>query len=217
MALLIQRDSLAYAVLVGLVIAAALSEVLATYIGQARDGQRRLMGVLGESLLLLRRSTNVASEDRWTKQFFVAVALVGLIGAYLLAAREPPLRAYADNWWTLGLGAIMTLSGIAIRSWAVWTLGRFFRREVTIEPGQPLIRSGPYRWVRHPAYAGNLLSYAGLGLAFGSWASAALLFTAALIGVLPRIRVEESALQRAYGDPYRRYRATTAGLIPGVW
>ncbi len=217
MDLLIQRDRVAHAVLIGTVVAAVGGEVAATYLGQARDGRRRIGGSVLESLLLIRRRDDAESEDRWTKQFLIGALLAGLIGAYLLAEHVPSLRAGADTWWTLGFGVAVALAGIALRSWAVWTLGRYFRREVTIEAGQRVIRSGPYRRVRHPAYAGNLLTYVGIGLALGSWVSLAILLVATVVGMLPRIRVEEQALERSFGQDYADYRQATARLIPHVW
>jgi protein-S-isoprenylcysteine O-methyltransferase Ste14 len=80
-----------------------------------------------------------------------------------------------------------------------------------------VITIGPYRWVRHPAYAGNLLTYAGLGLILGSWLSAAVVFAAAFIGLLPRIKLEERTLERAFGPDYLEYERATARLIPHLW
>jgi protein-S-isoprenylcysteine O-methyltransferase Ste14 len=97
------------------------------------------------------------------------------------------------------------------------TLGRHFRREVTIEPGQRLVRRGPYRLLRHPAYTGILLFCAGLGLAFGSWVSAAVALLVVFAGMLPRIRVEERALAQAFGADYEDYASSTARVLPYVW
>lgn len=217
MTLLIQRDSLAHDLFIAVVIAAVAGELAATYFGQARDGTRRAAGSVLESVLLFRRRDDVQAEDRWTKQILIGTILAGLIGAYLISDRAPSLRIGADDWWTLAVGIATALAGIALRSWAVWTLGTYFRREVTVEEGQPLIRSGPYRWVRHPAYAGNVITYTGIGLALGSWVSAAILLVAAFVGLIPRVRIEERALERNFGRDYAEYRVTTARLVPHVW
>lgn len=216
MSLLIEHNPAAHALFIGTVVVAAGAEVAATYLGQARDGERRLGGSVAEALLLRKRSGGSAA-DRWTKQVLVATVMAGLIAAYLLASRDRGIRAYADGWTTLALGIALVVAGVALRSWAVWTLGRFFRREVTVEAGQHVVRSGPYRFVRHPAYAGNLLMYAGFGLAIGSWVSAALVLAVATAAHIPRIRVEEAELERELGSDYRDYERTTARLVPGVW
>lgn len=213
---MIQSDHAARDVVVGLAVAAVVAEVAATYIGQARDGRRRLGASVLEGVLLTRRRDAAQAGDRGTKQILVVAVLIGFLAAVEIA-RVPALRSFANTWWTFTVGALVMLSGIVLRSWSVWTLGRFFRREVTIEPDQRVITTGPYRWVRHPAYAGNLLTYAGLGLILGSWLSAAAVLIAAFIGLLPRIRLEERSLEGAFGPAYLAYERATARLVPHLW
>jgi protein-S-isoprenylcysteine O-methyltransferase Ste14 len=203
--LLIESDHAAREVLVAVVAAAAVAEVVATYLGQARDGRRRIGPTVAEAVLLTRRDS-ARANDRGTKQILVVAALVGLLFGWGIA-HVPALRTYANTWWTLAIGASIALAGVVLRSWSVWTLGRHFRREVTIEADQRVITTGPYKWVRHPAYAGNLLTYAGLGLALGSWVSAAVVLTAAFVGLLPRIKLEERTLD---GHSGRRMLTTSA-------
>jgi protein-S-isoprenylcysteine O-methyltransferase Ste14 len=198
-------------------VALVAGEVGATYVGRARDGERHLLGSLAESLLLTRRRDGAVPQDRSTKWIIVLASRVGLLAALLIALFVPGLRAYANDWWTLGLGVAIVLAGVALRAWAIVTLGRYFRREVTIEPGQALVRRGPYRLLRHPSYSGILLSCFGLGLAFGSWASAAVALLVMAAGMLPRIRVEERALAGAFGTAYTDYAAATWRLLPHVW
>jgi protein-S-isoprenylcysteine O-methyltransferase Ste14 len=57
----------------------------------------------------------------------------------------------------------------------------------------------------------------GFGLTLANWASLAALTVLPLLGLLPRIGVEEAALERSLGDSYRSYEAETRRLIPGVW
>jgi len=85
------------------------------------------------------------------------------------------------------------------------------------EGDQPVITDGPYRLIRHPGYAGAILVRAGFGLALGNWMSVALAVLAPLIGVIYRIRVEETALFDALGDDYRSYAAGRKRVIPFVW
>lgn len=203
--------------LVGVVAAATAAEIAATYLGQARDGRRRIAQSVSEAVLLTRRRDGGQASDHGTKQILVAAVLLGLLAGWAIATGVPALRAYANTWWTLGAGATIALTGVALRSWSVWTLGRHFRREVTIDDSQRVITTGPYRWVRHPAYAGNLLIYGGFGLELGSWVSAAVLLAIAFVGLLSRIKLEERTLERAFGPVYVEYELATARLIPHVW
>jgi protein-S-isoprenylcysteine O-methyltransferase Ste14 len=104
-----------------------------------------------------------------------------------------------------------------LRAWAIVSLGRYFRRDVTIEPGQHIVRRGPYRMLRHPSYTGIFLILAGFGLAFGSWVSAGVALLIIFVGMLPRIRVEERALSQAFEADYTDYANSTARVIPHVW
>jgi protein-S-isoprenylcysteine O-methyltransferase Ste14 len=79
------------------------------------------------------------------------------------------------------------------------------------------VRRGPYRVLRHPSYTGLLLIFSGFGLTLGSWVGAAAALLIAFVGMLPRIRVEERALARAFGPDYADYAHSTARLLPHVW
>ncbi|SBV50890.1 transcriptional regulator [Xanthomonas bromi] len=50
-------------------------------------------------------------------------------------------------------------SGLALRVWAMQVLARWFTVDVAIQPDHPLVRRGPYRWLRHPSCTGALLTF----------------------------------------------------------
>jgi protein-S-isoprenylcysteine O-methyltransferase Ste14 len=211
------HDPVAGELVGGAVAVLAFGEVGATFAGRARSGEGWLLGSAAESLLLVTRRDGPAAEDRGTIWIVVASSRLGLGAAIVIGALVPALRAGANTWWTLGIGVAVTIVGVALRAWAIVTLGRWFRRKVTIEPGQRLVRAGPYRVLRHPSYAGLLLAFFGLGLAFGSWVGAAIAFLLLWAGLMPRIRVEEGALARTFGAEYDDYARATARLVPGLW
>jgi protein-S-isoprenylcysteine O-methyltransferase Ste14 len=70
-------------------------------------------------------------------------------------------------------GVIVMWVGLATRVWAVAALGGAVRTTVEVDPDQAVVITGPYKWIRHPSYAGLLLIVAGLGLAIGNWLSVA--------------------------------------------
>jgi protein-S-isoprenylcysteine O-methyltransferase Ste14 len=114
--------------------------------------------------------------------------------------------------WT---GLLIMIGGLAIREWALIKLGRFFSRTVQIQTEHKVITEGPYRWIRHPAYAGMILIYAGIIMSIGTWLGALLTFSIVTISLLYRIRVEERTLLDAFGDEYRDYMKQTWFLFPG--
>jgi protein-S-isoprenylcysteine O-methyltransferase Ste14 len=210
------HDPVAHWLIIAAAVAVGTGEIVATYLGRAREGKRQVFGSLADSLLLYTRGRGAVRQDRGTR-VIVALALYLAIAAALAAARVPRLRVDANNWWTLGLGLAIVFAGAALRDWAILSLGRYFRRVVTIEPGQRIVRRGPYRVLRHPSYTGILLILSGFGLCFGSWASAGAALLIGFAGILPRIRVEESALAQAFGSDYTEYANATDRILPHIW
>ncbi len=124
--------------------------------------------------------------------------------------------AAASSQGLPAVGVIVMWVGLATRIWAVLALGASFRTTVEVDPGQAVVTTGPYRWVRHPSYTGLLLIVAGFGLSRG-WLSLAACLVLPLPALVWRIHVEEAELSRVLGDAYRSYEATTARLLPGIW
>ena len=124
---------------------------------------------------------------------------------------------FSDGWAPFLIGELLFIAGLALRLWAILTLGRFFKVTVSIQAGHRVIRSGPYRLLRHPSYTGLLVALLGLGLMLETWLGLAALIVLPLIGTLIRIRFEESVLIDALGYEYVSYAAETWRLVPGVW
>jgi protein-S-isoprenylcysteine O-methyltransferase Ste14 len=61
------------------------------------------------------------------------------------------------------------------------------------------------------------ITHLGFGLGAGNWLSLLVSVIVPLLGLLPRIAVEESELVRVLGEPYRAYQRTSRRLIPGAW
>jgi protein-S-isoprenylcysteine O-methyltransferase Ste14 len=113
------------------------------------------------------------------------------------------------------LGLALMLVGIAEREWAIVVLGRSFAVRVTIQTDHQLITRGPYRWLRHPAYTGSILTLIGLPLALGTWVGALLAAAVSLLAYMYRAQVEEQALITAFGNEYRDYMRHTWRFFPG--
>lgn len=114
-------------------------------------------------------------------------------------------------------GFALILAGVTLRWLAIYSLGQYFTGKVSILEGQRLVQTGLYRRVRHPAYAGSLLAYFGMGLAFANWISAILIFFPVLLAALYRIRVEEEVLRNVYGQEYAAYSNKTKRFLPGIY
>ena len=81
-----------------------------------------------------------------------------------------------------------------LRLWVLLSLGRYWTTRVITVPGAPLVRRGPYRFLRHPNYVVVAAEIAVLPLAFGAWAVAAV-FSALNAALLAwRISLEDQVL-----------------------
>lgn len=115
------------------------------------------------------------------------------------------------------VGLVLIVLGLIVRWTAILTLKIYFTVDVSIQSNHKIIDKGIYKFIRHPAYAGSLLSFLGLGLAFSNWLSTLVIFIPILIAFIYRIRVEEKALIQAFGDEYLNYSKTTKRLIPKLY
>lgn len=89
-------------------------------------------------------------------------------------------------------------------------------RVIEVEPGQRVVRTGPYAIVRHPMYLGSLVFYLLAPVALGSWWAVMTVLPLAAV-LVARIRNEERLLAKELGG-YREYtQVTQYRLIPCVW
>lgn len=163
----------------------------------------------------LNRRADATNMDRGS---FTVVRLLTIAGAILAAlAADQDVGAYRVGLagFAVAFGALW--AGIGLRWWAFHALGRYFTFRVMTSADQPVITSGPYRFLRHPSYLGILLALLGIGLTYGNWISVASLLILPSIGFVNRTRVEEGALATTLGIRYTSYAAGRKRLIPFVW
>ncbi len=138
-----------------------------------------------------RRLRAAGAHERGAAHYPLIVALhaAWLGGLWLVAWGRPVL------WPFLALFLALQV----LRAWVLVTLGARWTTRIVVVPGEALVRSGPYRFLRHPNYAVVIGEFACLPLAFGLvWYAAA--FSLLNTGVLwIRIRAEERALAEARG------------------
>ena len=147
----------------------------------------------------LRTGTGVAPKLAGAVGFLLPILIV----AAPVAKLSPAMKDFS-----VGLVLVGTLVSIA----ATISLGRCFS---ILPQARALVTDGPYRLVRHPLYAGEMLAL--IGIMFRYQQPSALLLTVLSIAVqLPRMHFEERVLEEAFPS-YREYASRTARLIPGVY
>nr|NJM04772.1 isoprenylcysteine carboxylmethyltransferase family protein [Desulfobacula sp.] len=113
------------------------------------------------------------------------------------------------------LGGLVFCSGVIFRLWAIKTLGRYYSHIVREVKAHIIIDSGPYGFIRHPAYAGMILANAGVLIFFFNPQAAFFFFLILIPAILLRILVEEKTLVTING--YKEYAGYKKRLIPFVW
>lgn len=173
--------------------------------------------VFGEFTGARFKSAATASRrDRGSYTILKALLWVSITADFVLAFQFPRASIATHRVVVFFIGIALMILGMIFRVYAMRTLGRFFTYQVAIQPGQTVVQSGPYRFVRHPSYTGGLVTLFGLTLALGNRAGIAVVICM-LIAYSYRMRVEEGALLTALGDPYRQYMRHTTRLIPFVF
>jgi protein-S-isoprenylcysteine O-methyltransferase Ste14 len=117
-------------------------------------------------------------------------------------------------------GLVLFLSGAIVVVSARRVLGRMWglstSREVKLLPDHQLVKSGPYKLIRHPMYSGWCLALVGAILIYRTWILVLLLAFSLLVFVR-RARLEEKVLADRFGAEWQAYAASTKSLIPFIY
>jgi protein-S-isoprenylcysteine O-methyltransferase Ste14 len=153
----------------------------------------------------LRRGPALATTRSVTAR---AAAIVATWTPFVI----PQLHGAPPGAVQQGVSDVLLLAGTA---WAVWSL-RFLGRNLSvIAQARGVADRGPYRWVRHPLYAGEIVSSLGLAVAAHSLAAAAIWLGFCGLQAYRALREEQLLLAALPG--YRAYRGRTAALLPGIF
>lgn len=172
----------------------------------------RWLGIAGSAayymLLIwsyLRRRPAVATSGSRTGHVCAVVAtILPFILPLTRGAPPGPGRQFAaDSLVAIGL------------AWSVWAI-RFLGPNFSVLPqARGVASEGPYRWLRHPLYAGEIV--AALGLAVAAWSPAAAGLWVALCALQAYRAMREEQVLLLAVPGYRAYRARTSALLPGIF
>lgn len=162
-----------------------------------------------------RRAEGATKADRGSIHALWILITLAITSA-IAASSLPAGRMGLTPGMIRAVALVFLVGGLAVRWWAVITLGKFFTVDVATHRDHTLVDTGPFRFVRHPSYTGLLSAFFGFGLSLGSWISLALMMTPILLAFAYRMRIEEAALRRVLGAAYDDYCSRTKRLIPGL-
>lgn len=183
-----------------------------------------LAGILTNGLWSMRHNPEMLNErgrigknaKGWDKVIGL-IYMVLLVGLYASAGLDARYGWSAVPLWVKIVGGVVFALSLVITFW-VMTANTFLSTFVRIqeERGHSTVTGGPYRFVRHPMYAGILMMSLGMPLLLGSWwALVPGLLNIGLFFI--RTTLEDKTLQAELPGYVEYTRQVHYRLIPGVW
>ena len=183
-----------------------------------------LTGVMINGLWSMRHNPEMLNErgqigknaKSWDKVIGI-IYMILLLAIYILAGLDRRFTWSAEPLWIKILGGIAFALSLAMTFWVMKSnafLSTFVR--IQDERGHTTVTEGPYRFIRHPMYAGILLMSPGMPLLLGSW-WALIPGMMNVILFIVRTSLEDKMLQTelsGYAEYSQRVRYR---LIPGIW
>jgi protein-S-isoprenylcysteine O-methyltransferase Ste14 len=148
--------------------------------------------------------------------------LILLLAAYVLIVDSGRdwgflnLRVVRAGTTATTAGYALLFAGMLFAGWARLFLGGNWSSNVTLKQDHTLVRSGPYRIVRHPIYTGLLMALLGTAIALGELRCFLGVLLAAIAWKFKSMS-EETLMVEQFGDQYARYREEVKGLVPYLW
>jgi protein-S-isoprenylcysteine O-methyltransferase Ste14 len=163
----------------------------------------------------LKRKETKKRESSGQRLAYVAP----LILAFILLA-EPWMsrgwmgtRLFPFSGTAAWIGLALVAGGVALAFWARWHLGANWSGSVTLKEGHELIRTGPYRVIRHPIYTAILVAIAGSAVQLGE-VRGALALLVAWGSFYVKARREEDFLKEEFGEGFEAHARNTGMFLP---
>lgn len=125
-------------------------------------------------------------------------------------------RAEKINIVVSGFGIILYLTGLILRNLSIKSLDKYWSVHIEIRDNHQLIREGPYKYIRHPAYLAIIFEIMGIPLIGNAYLTLLFNLFVYVPIILLRIFYEEKELIYKFGNIYIQYSRETNGLIPFV-
>ena len=156
-----------------------------------------------------------SSESVWSRRLHLIVLNSAVL---LLIFPVPGLtrRFLPPSRMLTVAGLAVEIAGILFAFWARDHLGRNWSGAVRIAAGHQLVRSGPYKTIRHPIYTGVLAMYGGVMLV-SSQIHALLAFLIIAVAYWRKLRLEEKVLSANFGPDWDSWRRETWVLFPPLF
>jgi len=156
------------------------------------------------------------SKDSGSMRVLLGGMWIALLLAFPLAFVRTGAFPQGAQLPIFAVGLSTLILGSLLRRYCFRTLGQYFTGDVRARADQPVIRTGPYRLVRHPSYTAGIMMFSGIGLALGNWFSFLLITIASIATYWYRVTIEERALLGTIGEPYASFMKERKRFIPYI-
>lgn len=153
---------------------------------------------------------SIASSLRYS-----AVILLGFVTMFVPLGDALGRRVLPPSPGLSLIAVALNWAGVLFAIWARIYLGRNWSATVALKHEHELVRTGPYRLMRHPIYSGMLLACIGIAVEVDRW-QALIGLAFAFIGFRFKSRIEERLMVKRFGRQYEDYRRTTNALFPHI-
>ncbi|MCX8161309.1 MAG: isoprenylcysteine carboxylmethyltransferase family protein [Candidatus Saccharicenans sp.] len=163
-------------------------------------------------LLVFKRNHQQKVAEKKSKFIVTLLIFAGVLLALVPEGFRATYRQREFGGFQIA-GTFVLLAGVAIRFLSVLTLGKHFARDLGVHREKELVTSGLYRWIRHPSYTGEIISFLGVGLVFQHFPASLFITLFPVAAFVYRAIVEEKMLLEEFGSEYEEYRKRTRMFI----
>ena len=164
-------------------------------------------------ILELRTKRNIVAgpiKENLTLRLFIVTGVIMLASTLAeLILTQPKI-----NWMLFVCGWLIAIASFVIRRRAIAALGRFWSLHVEIRENHEFVRTGPFRWLRHPTYFSMILELVSMAVIASVFRSLLIIPVLFFPVLLIRLRIEEAALVEKFDGDYVEYQRTTPALFP---
>ncbi len=163
------------------------------------------------------RGGDTVAEEIGNRSFWII--LPGMLVTFFVPPLETLyLPAFLPRTvWMQIIGFLLIVTGAALQLWARSAIREQYSGHIRVTTKHQLVQEGPYRYIRHPGYAGYFLLALGVCVGYSSLLGLAAIPVLMLPGFAYRMNIEEKLLAKSFGEKYQVYAGRTNRIFPGLW
>ncbi|MEM8523635.1 MAG: isoprenylcysteine carboxylmethyltransferase family protein [Bacteroidota bacterium] len=158
-----------------------------------------------------------SSTDKFSMLFITVALIIILSGSVIDWAYFNSESPTTNEKAYQSVGLFLLVTGSTIRIWAISHLGKYFANTVSFNSEHQLVKSGPYKIIRHPSYLGAYLAIIGSAFFLNSTVFASIAIVMMFFVYQYRIKVEEQGLIGIFQNEYLQYMKQSKRMIPFIY